>query len=128
MDASEPSQALEEHEIDEFIEFNTEKVWFGWGLNFLILAAGILAAAMMFAGRRLWPLYVICTSVFYLTFWVMKQNLILDPFVEGYLTYANAVLNNDGIFLILEFFLHYLVLPIFHFVLITYLLYYKPEQ
>lgn len=74
MDAGEPNQALKEHEIDEFIEFNTEKVWFSWGLNFLILAAGIFAAAMMFAGRRLWPLYVLCTSVLYLTFWVLKQN------------------------------------------------------
>ncbi len=57
----------------------------------------------------------------------VKAELILDPFVEGYLSYANSVLNNDGIFRILEFFLHYLVFPIFHFVLITYLLYYKPE-
>jgi len=119
--------AITKSDIERFINFNSKKIWFEWTLKLLLVLAGIAGAVMTLVGRRYWALVVLCTSLLFVVLWVIRQATFADPFIEAYLTYANAVLNGDDWGLIARFGFGSLFLPLLHLVVITYLFYYRPD-
>lgn len=110
---------LSKKDIDRYISFNSSRIWLEWSLKLLLCLVGLTGALLALQRWKRWDLVVFCTSILYLSVWLVRQGTLPEPFIEAYLSYANALLDSGELGLILRFVLYSFLLPVFHLTIIA---------